>query len=133
MSRVKEIARSADFFLSGLTIVLIAFSVLIVFLGSRKTESRSENRYQAAADSSPKPVEIEEPCSEPEYPFSGKVKGAGVRFREEPSTQTGRIIRELSESVRVEVLDKEGSWYFVKIRDEEGYIFEDYISPLTDH
>ena len=126
MMRAKKMLHSTDFILSVILTVLIAFSILIMISGKNQAAKAADEQSTTSPGTMPSatsPVQII-----PEgYPFAGKIKGSGVRLREEPDTRTGKILQELNDSVRVEVLGKEGSWYQVKLRDETGYIFEDYI------
>ena len=126
MMRAKRLLRSTDFVLTAILTVLIALSILIMISGKSQAAKAADEQRTTSPGSMPSatsPVQI----IPEEYPFAGKIKGSGVRLRQEPDTRTGKILQELNDSVRVEVLGKEGSWYQVKLRDETGYIFEDYI------
>ncbi len=127
MNRAKVFFMRTVFLLAVITIALIVCTVLIIISGSIQSDKRSENRYEQGPAAAP-PVAETAKFTAVEYPFTGKINGAGVRLREKPSVQTGKILRELNDAVRVEVLRKEGPWYLVKLKDEEGYIYEDYIS-----
>lgn len=127
MTRVKRIIHSTDFFLTILTVAVITIGVLIVASGNGRAERATDSAYPMPAVSVSSEMEAAQTPAPEEYPFEGKVKGTGVRMREKPSTESGKIIRELGESVRVTVLGKEGTWYYVMHRDTEGYIYADYI------
>ena len=121
--------RNPDVILSVVTTALIAFSILIILSGSSHTGMVSDERNET--DSALESIlSAAVQATEVEYPFAGKINGTGVRLREKPNREKGRIIRELNDAVRVEVLAKEGSWYLVKLRDEQGYIYADYVTRL---
>lgn len=60
------------------------------------------------------------------YAVTGVITGVTVRMRENPTTSS-KIIRDLDEDNKVEVLEKEGDWYKVTYKGDEGYVKEDYI------
>ena len=132
MNKTKFFFMRTDFFLAVITIALIVCTVLIILSGSSQSDKRSENHYEQVPAAAP-PVAETAKFIAAEYPFTGKINGTGVRLREKPNVQTGKIIRELNDAVRVEVLGKEGPWYLVKLKDEEGYIYEDYISRAQEN
>ena len=55
------------------------------------------------------------------------VKGTDVRFRSSPSLE-GHIINTLNNGQQVQVLGITGEWTHVKVQDQNGYIFSQYIS-----
>ncbi len=55
------------------------------------------------------------------------VKGTDVRFRSSPSLE-GHIINTLQNGQQVQVLGITGEWTHVKVQDQNGYIFSQYIS-----
>ena len=57
---------------------------------------------------------------------TGIITGVTVRMREKPTTSS-EIIRNLDEDNKVDVLEKEGNWYKVSYKGDEGYVIEDYI------
>ena len=126
MMRAKRLMQSTDFVLTVILTILITFSILIMISGKSQAAKAADAQIMMNSGSLPAASSSVQVVPE-EYPFDGKIKGSGVRLREEPDTRTGKILQELNDSVRVEVLGKEGSWYQVKLRNETGYIFEDYI------
>lgn len=53
------------------------------------------------------------------------TKAKNLRFRSEPSTETGKIIRELGEGQELSFVD--GPWLKVRLGDEEGWVHGDYV------
>ena len=130
MMKTKRLFHNADFVLTVILTVLIALSILIMISGkSQAAKAADEQSVMSLSAVSAASAPVQGVAEE--FPFAGKIKGSGVRFREEPDTRTGKILHELNDSVRVEVLGKEGSWYQVKLRDETGYVFEDYIAHVS--
>ncbi len=130
MKKGKVILESTDVILTLITAVLIVSGVLIILSGKNRPEKASGVQFVTESVSTPL-VSAANLDNGEVYPFAGKIDGSGVRLREKPSTETGRIIRELNDAVRVEVIAKEGSWYLVRHRDDVGYIYEDYVSHAS--
>ena len=55
------------------------------------------------------------------------VKGTDVRFRSAPSLE-GHVINTLNNGQQVQVLGVTGEWTHVKVQDQNGYIFSQYVS-----
>lgn len=130
MKREKDIFCSPDLALTCITTVLIAFAVLIILSGNIRTEKEPDGKQGTVSVSASLDFDAV-PSNSDVYPFAGKINGSGVRLREKPSTETGKIIRELNDAARVEVVGKEGAWYLVRLKDDEGYIYADYVSRAS--
>ena len=60
----------------------------------------------------------------------GKVLGAEVKVRKEPNTKA-EIAFLLSNGTEVELLKQEGEWYQLRFGIVEGYVYAQYIFPLS--
>lgn len=58
---------------------------------------------------------------------TGVITGETVKLREGPSLESD-LVTLLSVDNKVEVISKNGDWYRVKYKNNEGYVYADYIS-----
>ena len=61
----------------------------------------------------------------------GIITGTTVRMREEPST-SAKIIDNLDEDKKVNVIEKDGEWYKISIDGKEGYVFGEYLKVKNE-
>ena len=61
------------------------------------------------------------------FAATGTITGTGVRVRKEPDTNA-EIITNLYKDNKVEVIEKDGNWYKIKVEDKVGYTHQDYIT-----
>lgn len=60
---------------------------------------------------------------------TGEVNDIGVRVRSGPSTENTETLIYLYDDDSVEVLEKVGEWYKIRLEDNrEGYIFEEFLN-----
>lgn len=52
-----------------------------------------------------------------------------VNLRNEPSTSSSILVKAFN-GTEVELISLEGNWYFVKIKNKEGYIYRDRLQLL---
>lgn len=66
-------------------------------------------------------------CATPTFAeTTGVITGITVRMRAEPSTSS-KIITNLDQDNKVEVLEKKDDWYKVSYKGDTGYVFGEYI------
>ena len=60
------------------------------------------------------------------FAVTGVITEITVNLREKPSTNSNKIMYVTQDDV-VEVLEKEGEWYKIKIKGKIGYVFGEYV------
>lgn len=65
-------------------------------------------------------------CTTSSYAQNGTITGDTVRLREEPNTSS-KIVTNLDKDDTVEVLEKSGEWYKVKYKEDNGYVYGEYL------
>ena len=66
-------------------------------------------------------------CTFPSYAANGTITGITVRLREEPST-SAKILDNLDQDNKVEVIEKENDWYKISYKGKTGYVYGEYIN-----
>lgn len=65
------------------------------------------------------------------YAEAGKIKGSSIRLRKEANTNS-TIIDTYGNGEEVDIIEKVGEWYKVKINGNTGYVYQDYIEVTEE-
>lgn len=114
-------------------LIMTALALVYIFVIRSTVDDNSTEELQICSPSpavAVTPTNTPIPTPTPFKEFEGVITGNAVRFRAEPSEESGGEKAVYFGNI-VSVISEPNIWWEVKLGDEIGYIFQDYIKAIS--